>query len=114
MQDNALRDLQNIFAVHQIQLGRIEASLVTSTHERFDETIVEWVGSLLSLLHNRLGTMREVGDFLREQLIPKFPAKPLGKPLSDFTAAASIFPFHCDDLEHAVSSAPAAIRARLP
>jgi hypothetical protein len=55
--------------------------------------------------------MREVGDFLSQKLVPQFPAKPLGKPLGDFTAAASIFPFHCDDFEHTVSRSPFATSA---
>ena len=73
---------------------RINASLITAAQKRFEEPVVERVGSLLSPLDGRFGTICQPGDLLGQRLIPQLPAKVLGQALSDLTCAASLFPFH--------------------
>jgi hypothetical protein len=98
--NNLFRKRQNAFAVDQFELVRIEAAFITSAQERFKEPVVERIGSFLSTLDFRFGTISEPRDLLRQQLIPKFPAKLFGKQLSDFAAAASVLAFNGNDFYH--------------
>jgi hypothetical protein len=48
--------LQNAFAVDQLELVRIEASFITSAQKRFEEPVVQGIGSFLANLDDCLGT----------------------------------------------------------
>jgi hypothetical protein len=79
---------------------RIEASFITPAQERFEEPVVQGIGSFLSTLDDRLGTIGQTRDLLRQQVIPKLPAQLLRKQLSDFAAAAAVLAFNGDDFYH--------------
>src|ERR1700722_16834458 len=96
-------ELQNIFAVHQIQFVGVYASFVASAQERFEQAVVKRVSALLALLDGRLGAISEARNFFRQLLIPQLPAENLGQALRDLTAAASVLSFHRDDSDHSDS-----------
>ncbi|MGA2458491.1 MAG: hypothetical protein ABSF85_13055 [Terriglobales bacterium] len=100
--DDTFCNLQNTFAVDQLELGRIEAAFITSAHERFEEPVIQGIRSFLSNLDDCHGTFSKPRDLLRQQLIPKLPAKLLRQQLSDFAAAASVLAFNGDDSYHHV------------
>ena len=102
--NDAFGNLQDGFAVNHIQLVGIEAAFVTSTEKGLEETVVQWISAFLTNLHDGFRAIRQPGDLLGEQLIPKLPAKLGRERLSDFASPASILPFHCDDLDHVVSA----------
>src|ERR1700719_1252147 len=91
--NDALCNLQNSLAVHQVEFVRIQAAFITSAQKGFEEPIVEWIGAFLSNLDDGFGAIRKPGDLLGEQLIPQLPAQLLSKQLSNFATASSIFPF---------------------
>jgi len=92
--------LQYALAVNELEFVRVEASLITPAQKGFEEPVVERIVSLLSPRNDILGAIRQPGDFLRQQLIPKLPAEALRKLPSDFTASTSVLAFHCDDSDH--------------
>ena len=98
--NDTLGNLQNTFAVDDVQLVRIQASFVTPAQKGFKKPIVEWIGAFLANLDDVLGAMCQPGDLLRQVLIPQLPAQLLGKQLRDFAAAASIFPFNRKYSDH--------------
>src|ERR1700680_3072784 len=99
--NDPLRNVQNAFAVDQVELVRIEAAFVTSAQKGFEEPVVEWIGAFLANLDDGFGAIPTPSDFLGQQLIPKLPAQLRREQLSDFASAASILPFNGDDFDHA-------------
>src|ERR1700738_2945391 len=99
--NDAFCNLQNTFAVNDVELVRVEAAFITSAQKGFEEPVVERIGAFLSNLDDGFGAIREPGNLLGQQLIPKLPAQLRRKQLSDFASAASILPFNCDDFDHA-------------
>jgi hypothetical protein len=93
-------NLQNAFAVDDVELVGIQASFVAAAQEGFEETVIKWVGALLADLDDGFGTIGEPGDFFRQVLIPQLPSQLLGKQLSDFTAPAAVFPFNRKYSDH--------------
>src|SRR5258708_7063270 len=92
--NNAFCNLQNGFAVDQVEFVRIQAAFITSAQKGFEEPIVERISAFLANLDDVLGTICQPGDLFRQVLIPQLPAQLLGKQLSNFATAASIFPFN--------------------
>ena len=83
-------NLRNTFAVNQVELVGIEAAFITAAQKGFEKPVVEWVGFLLPVRHDGLGTIGQPRDLLGELLIPKLPAQLRGKLLRDFAAATSV------------------------
>src|SRR5580704_630811 len=106
VQNDALCELNNAFAIHQVQLVRVDASLVTPAQKRFEEPVVERIVSLLSTLNLGLGAICQAGDLLRQQLVPQLPSQMLRKLLGDFAPAASVLPLNGDDSNHSESPQP--------
>jgi len=98
--NNTFGNLQNAFAVDDVELVRIETSFVTPAQKGLEEPVVERVGTFLAGLDDSFGTIGEPGDLFRQVLIPQLPAQLLGKQLSDFTAAAAVFPFNRKYSDH--------------
>src|SRR5271169_2204390 len=103
--NDTLGNLQNAFAVDDVELVRIEASFVAAAQKGFEEPVVQRVGAFLADLDNVFGTIREPGDLLRQQLVPKLPAQLVSKHLSDFAPAAAIFAFDGEYSDHLLSLA---------
>jgi hypothetical protein len=95
-------DPENGFAIDEIELGRIDATLVTSAQERFEKSVIEWISSFLSDFDRGLGTISEPCNLLSQQLVPHLPAEMLGHQSSDFAAAASVFAFNGNDFYHTI------------
>src|SRR5215472_15176794 len=87
----------NGFAIDEIELGRIDAALVTSPQKGFKKPVIKRISSFLANFDFGPGTISKFRDLLGQQLVPQFPPKSLRKQLSDFAAAASVFPFNSDD-----------------
>ncbi len=98
--NDSFGNLQNAFAVHQVQLVRIEAAFIAPAQKGFEEPVVERIGAFLANFDHGLGAIRKSGDLLGQQLIPKLPAQLRRKHLSDFASAASVLPFDRDDFDH--------------
>src|ERR1700738_488475 len=111
--NDAFCNLQNTFAVNDVELVRVEAAFITSAQKGFEEPVVERIGAFLSNLDDGFGAIREPGNLLGQQLIPKLPAQLRRKQLSDFASAASILPFNCDDFDHAGPNASYSLHAML-
>src|ERR1700728_3266468 len=86
-------NLQNAFAVDDVEFVRIQASFITAAQEGFEEPVIERIGALLTNLDDGFGTIGQPGDLFGQVLIPKLPAQVLGEQVSDFAAAASVFAF---------------------
>jgi hypothetical protein len=98
--NDTFRKLQNALAVDHLELVCVDASFITSAQKGFEEPVVYGIGSFLSNLDDCLGTFSKPRDLFRQQLIPKLPAKLLGKQLSDFAATASVLAFNGNDFYH--------------
>jgi hypothetical protein len=100
VQNDTLRKLQDVLAINQLELVRIEAAFITAAQKRFEEPVIERIGSFLSNLDNGFRAIRKAGNLFGQQLVPKLPAQPLRKQLSDLAPTASVLPFDCDDFNH--------------
>jgi hypothetical protein len=112
MLDDALGNPQDALAIDELELVGVDASLVTSAQEGFEEAVVQRIGVFFTALDNRLGTIGQASDLFGELLVPQPPAKTLGEALSDFAAARSVFSLDGDYVDHGPSPALAAARCR--
>src|SRR5580704_19733467 len=101
--NDAFGDLQDAFAVHDIELVRVEAAFVAAAQKGFEEPVIERVGAFLAYFDNGFGAIGQTGDFLGQILIPKLPAELLSNLLGDFAAAASVFAFDGENSDHLLS-----------
>jgi hypothetical protein len=90
------------FAVDQIQLWRVDGAFVASAHKGFEKPVVQRVILFFAFLDYRLRAIREAGDLFRQPLVPEFPAETVRHRLSNFAAAASVFAFDGNDVDHAI------------
>ena len=107
VQDDTLGNLQDAFAVDDVELMGVEAAFVAPAQKRFEEAVVERIGLFLANLDDGFGTIREPRDLFGEQSIPKLPAQLLRKQLRDFAAAAAVFALNGNDFDHCESLTPA-------
>jgi hypothetical protein len=100
MLNDTFRNPEYGLAIDKVELGRVDAALIASAKEGFEKPVVQRIVSFLPLLHHRFGAIREPGNLLGQALVPQFPAEAVCEQLSDFSAAASVFAFHSDDVDH--------------
>ena len=57
MLDDPLGNLQDAFAVDQLELVGVDAAFVAAAQERFEEAVVQRIGALLATLDDCFGTL---------------------------------------------------------
>src|SRR5580704_13459635 len=73
---------------------------MAATPKHFHQTLKCAVDAFRATLVSCALHVGNLGDFLRQRVVPELPAELLGKLAGDFSAAASVFPFDCDDAIH--------------
>ena len=97
--DDLLRDSDDAVGVEGLN-WRTRATLVASKNEGLEQTIIKRVVAFFTCLNCGLLTVRESGDLLCQQLVPKFPTQLGGKLFGDFRCSRSVFPLDSDDSDH--------------
>src|SRR3989441_6593374 len=97
--------------IEDFQAGR-HASLVAAPPEYFGQTVKSAVHTFFAALDCGAVHLGQFGDFLRQGVVPQFPAEAAGKLAGNFARAASEFAFDGDHPVHDLSPSARRFRRR--
>jgi hypothetical protein len=92
-----LADFNHLIGVKVVRARKGHASFIAAPPKHLGHAVKRAVDTLFTAQDRRTLHVGDFGDLFGQGVVPKLPAQPEGEFPRDLAAAASVFPFYCDD-----------------